>query len=258
MVHLPAFGFAGFVDGLVDVGDDVKLVEDDHRLVAEVFLHPGDIRRAHVDGDFRDRPRVPVVPVHFRDEALQKPNWAGKSGPFHGCVARRLVVRSQKCSGSRFSNPLMLREVARMGSGANQFNGRGKFAAGRAAVAVWHDVELERTAGGLDVAGDGGKAHVFPVVFEAGQCGFLHFHALGKLRKRQAGFFAVLGQQHPDGKLAVVVVKFCPRLRTAGFACADEFFDVAHGRFGFGSLRCGKNFEIAQCNGFGFWTLRRR
>ena len=118
-----------------------------------------------------------------------------------------------------------------MRSGANQFNGRGKFAAWRAALSVRHDIELERTTGGLNVAGDGGKAHVFPVIFEAGQRGFLHFHALGKLRKGQAGFFTVLSQQHPDGKLAVVVVKFCPRLRAADFALADEFFDVAHGRY---------------------------
>jgi len=56
-----------------------------------------------------------------------------------------------------------------MGSGANPFNGRGKFAARRAALAVRHDIELERTTGGLAVAGDGRKAHVFPVIFEAGK-----------------------------------------------------------------------------------------
>lgn len=61
---------ASFVDGLIDVGDDVKRVEDDHRLVAEVLFRPGDIRRAQVEGNFRDRPGVPVVPVHLGDEGL--------------------------------------------------------------------------------------------------------------------------------------------------------------------------------------------
>jgi len=38
MERQPLFGATAFVDRVVDLGDDVKLVEDDHRLVAEVHL----------------------------------------------------------------------------------------------------------------------------------------------------------------------------------------------------------------------------
>ena len=47
--------------GVVDVGDDVEFVEDDRGLAPDVFLHPGDVGRAHVHGGFGDRPGMTIV-----------------------------------------------------------------------------------------------------------------------------------------------------------------------------------------------------
>jgi hypothetical protein len=47
--------------GVVDVGDDVELVKNHLRLVADVFFDSGDGGGAQVDGDLRDRSVVAVV-----------------------------------------------------------------------------------------------------------------------------------------------------------------------------------------------------
>ena len=68
-LRIRSFGPAGFVHSEVRVHDHVKRVEHDDGLLAEVFVHPGDVVRAHVDRDLGDRARMAVV----RPERLGSP-----------------------------------------------------------------------------------------------------------------------------------------------------------------------------------------
>ena len=95
-LSIRAFGPAGFVQSEVRVHDHVKRVEHDDGLLAELFAHPGDVGRAHVDPDLGDRSRMAVVrpqrfdspaPVSFSFHSSRLCSVAGQQRSAPTCAA---------------------------------------------------------------------------------------------------------------------------------------------------------------------------